>query len=362
MATYAHPSTSSASSVASVSSTTNDNDAVKGRPGRLVPYSLIPLNKEDIKKHALKYIDTEFANVLAPAYPNDEGDASGVWKMKKMDAIIAKMTELRNSSIKRAMMSYTKKVLERSKHYKPTKGGSNCVVPDSLIDFFHFFATKFPIWRKFLDITVPIFLIPLQNCDDWLSEACYGIEHNNGLDICRIVPYDDKTVNTFVHLVGRKAVTDAVNKLFRRHLEKSLVDIYYKKPKKGKLSALREKDEADGLQWGNIECITFTPQALDYHVIKRFSMWVVFKFPKNNMEEAKKLMNGQLVAIISMAKDIGLNENEFKDAVYNVWRSLPNDNVVRNFTFFVFHDVVAISSHIVYFTLVFCYCTGGGFD
>ena len=292
-----------------------------------VPFSLVPVLSKDIDDTVNKILDTKFSPLIIGDFPDDE-QAGDAWRLGKRRAFKIAIIRLRDSCIKRATHAYTDFVRDRTNMQNPTKVGSKSIMPSDLADLFGWYASHYEDWKEFLEIAVPVFLIPLQKRDHWIIMANENFEKLHRIRPQRDRLYDKPRETDFRKRIASKVIRDRVMILFRRYLATKNVNIFLTAPSPSNTSEnLTEKR-------------SYIPHPLDAEKgVQALELYVVLQCPKEGIKKSKDMIMENLKQMVSTAKYLGISQDQFKNDITEIWSKVDDDYAVRNLSFVILHSM-----------------------
>ena len=221
------------SDISSISHNTNQFNVARHV---IIPLSIIPFSRKETKNQAIKYIDTEYGEVIAP-------NLSSITQQLQIDHLSNKMTEIREDVIQTGKKVYLQDVQNRLLHLPLIQQQYGAEL-DSIISQGVSHGNSRPIFQylsyryctpehivDFLKITSPIFLSPVILHKGWINILKTNIEAKYRFTISRIEDHDSCRCENFVRTIAHKNIKDTVEKWYNNILIKYGYKLLTKKPK-----------------------------------------------------------------------------------------------------------------------------------
>lgn len=217
--------------ISSITPNTHQNNNMI--PNVRIPLTMIPFSKKNTKVQANKYVDTVFANIIAPSLSSiSQHDL-------KIEHLTMKMSEMRDDVIQTGKSIFALDVQNRLLNLHLITKQDDARL-DSIIrhgnsrNIFKYFSDKYGTpddYIHFVTMTSPIFLSPVILHKGWINNLKTNIENKYRFIIARMDNYDTPRCENFVRMIAHKNIKDTVEKWYNNFLIKYGCKLLTKMPK-----------------------------------------------------------------------------------------------------------------------------------
>ena len=175
--------------------------------------------KKDAKKHALKFIDTEYGLTIEPCLSSMNNNQKKIETLEK--AILRIRQDIIDTSknvfadeVKKRCTFWCENDLELANHAIIVQGNS-CNIFDWFSEIYN------DNWGKFMQVTSTIFLSPMVLHKSWIFELKSQVESKYNFVIVKIDSFDSPRCADFVRMISHKNIKNMVEKWYSKYLKKS---------------------------------------------------------------------------------------------------------------------------------------------
>ena len=194
-----------------------------------VPFTFIPFVKKDAKKHALKFIDTEYGLTIEPCLSSMNNN------QKKIETLEKAILRIRQDIIDTSKNVFADEVKKRCTFWcenYPELANHAIIVQGNSCNIFDWFSEIYDDnWGKFMQVTSTIFLSPMVLHKSWIFELKSQVESKYNFVIVKIDSFDSPRCADFVRMISHKNIKNMVEKWYSKNLNKFGLKLLTKKPK-----------------------------------------------------------------------------------------------------------------------------------